>query len=74
MFASDAEGDPVGQGGEEQDGADDHLGHNVKYWDDIQGDVEMRGSVKGMNNCIHPDHSDGDEEGEEGCGDCVYAV
>ena len=40
----------------------------------------MRGSVKVMNNCIHPDHSvvwgdgDGDEEGEEGCGDCVDAV
>ena len=41
MFASDAEGDPVGQGGEEQDGTDDHLGHDVKlkYWDDIMGDV-----------------------------------
>ena len=68
----------MGQGDEEKDGADDHLGHDVKYSDDIQGDVEMRGSVKGMNNCIHPDHSvvwgDDDEEGEEGCGDCFNAA
>ena len=31
--------DPVGQADEEEDGADDHLGHDVKGWDGAEGDV-----------------------------------
>ena len=31
--------DPVGQADEEEDGADDHLGHDVIGWDGAEGDV-----------------------------------
>ena len=37
--ACDAVVEPVGQGDEEKDGADGHLGHDVKDWDDFMGDV-----------------------------------
>ena len=34
--------DPVGQADEEEGGAHGHLGHDIKDWDNVQGDVQMR--------------------------------
>ena len=40
--------DPVGQADEQEDGADDHLGHDVKDWGGVEGGVEMRFDIEGI--------------------------
>ena len=32
--------DPVGQADEEEDGAHGHLGHDLKDWDAVEGDLQ----------------------------------
>ena len=73
--ACDAVVDPVGQADEEQGGASEHLGYDVLYWGNIQGDIER---ICEGHEQLHPPQSqcDGDDEDEdeEGRVDCVDAV